>query len=132
MIPFEDVDSKLEELDKDRAWLAKVIRRSPETLDSALAPKAAEHKRSRSLQGLITDAIEREEARQKSEKAGKAKLPPGYSEIFLTDEELNLADQASRIVNAPSLATFCHDVIQTQARLIIAENEKKNGTNDLK
>ncbi len=64
MIPFEEIDSRLLELKKDRAWLAQATRRSPETIASALAMNAAKHKRSKALRQLITDVIEREESAQ--------------------------------------------------------------------
>lgn len=118
MIPFNKIDDALRSLGKDRAWLAATSGRSTGAIRSSLAPNASPQHRSELLQKALSDAIEREEAR----KLPAAICPPGYSEIFFTDEELNVADQASRLVSAPSLAQFCHDVIQTQARLIVAQS----------
>ena len=128
MIAFEDIDNRLESLGLDRAWLAEITGRSPGSIRSALAPNADPSKRSSLIQKALSDAIEAEEANRASarEKEGQREsVPPGYSALFLNDEELDLVDKASRLVEAPSLAAFCHDIIQGEARRIIAENAAK-------
>lgn len=68
---------------------------------------------------VMLDAIEREEAAQSGTAAIQSRTPPGYSEIFLTNEEYDLADKASRLVNSPTMAAFCRDAIQAEAQRII-------------
>lgn len=65
MIQFEDIDSRLKSLGKNRAWLAEISGRSAGSIRSALAPNAESKHRSALLQRALTDAIEQEEARQK-------------------------------------------------------------------
>lgn len=112
MIEFDDVDDRLQAMGQTRAWLATITGRSAESIRSALAPNASPSKRSKHLQRAISDAIEGEEAR-------RAKVPPGYSAIFWDDGELDRADRASRVARAPSLAEFCHDVIQAEASRLL-------------
>lgn len=119
MIQFQDIEKRLAVIGKDRAWLAKESKRSPGSIRSALAPNAHIKQRSALLQKALTDAIEREEAAQSGAVAIQSKTPPGYSEIFLSDEEYDLADKASRLVNSPTMAAFCRDAIQAEAQRII-------------
>lgn len=72
---------------------------------------------------LISDAIEAEERRQR---VGKESTPAGYSDIFLTDEQLDLADRASRVVGSPSLADFCRKAILQEARRILKEEKERS------
>lgn len=65
MIPFEEIDDRLKSIGQNRAWLAAETNRSPDSIRTALAPKAPESKRSSLLQKALTDAIEKEEARQR-------------------------------------------------------------------
>ena len=62
MIPYDEIDSRLRSLGKNRAWLAEVTKRSPDSVRTALAPKAPAAKRSTLLQMALSEAIEREEA----------------------------------------------------------------------
>jgi predicted HicB family RNase H-like nuclease len=64
MIPFEEIDERLKSLGKDRAWLAAETGRKPDSIRVALAPNADQKNRSTLLQKALSDAIEREEARQ--------------------------------------------------------------------
>lgn len=115
MIAFDEIDNRLGSIGKDRAWLAAVTERSPASIRAALAPNAPAGKRSSLLQKALSDAIAKEEAAQ-----GKAEsLPPGFSAIFLSDQEIDAADRAAHAVGAPSLAAFCRDVIQAEARRIL-------------
>jgi hypothetical protein len=75
MIPFEEIDTRLAGIGKNRAWLAEMSGRSPSSLRSALAPNAAEKQRSSLLQKALTDAIEGEERRQREGKVGGIILP---------------------------------------------------------
>lgn len=64
MIPFEEIDSRLTALGKNRAWLAEITGRSAGSIRSALAPNAENKHRSAHLQKALSDAIEREEQQQ--------------------------------------------------------------------
>lgn len=115
MIPFEQIDDRLAALGKTRAWLATISPYTSNSIRAALAPNST--KRSERLHKVLSDAIEAEEARQ----AKSPQIPPGFSSIFLDDDQLNRADQASRLVSAPSLADFCREAILRRADEIIQE-----------
>ena len=61
MIPFDEIDSRLKRIGKDRAWLAEVTGRSAGSIRAALAPNALPKHRSGLLQKALSDAIESEE-----------------------------------------------------------------------
>ncbi len=61
MIPFDQIDKRLEALGKDRSWLSQESGRKPDSIRVALAPNAPPAKRSSLLQKALSDAIEREE-----------------------------------------------------------------------
>jgi hypothetical protein len=63
MISFEDIDSRLEAIGKDRAWLAENTPYSATYIRDLMAPKST--RRSERVQQIISDAIEREEAAQR-------------------------------------------------------------------
>lgn len=65
MIPFDEIDKRLDALGKDRAWLAAESRRSPHSIRAALAPNAMPKSRAKLLQIALSEAIEREEANQR-------------------------------------------------------------------
>jgi hypothetical protein len=134
MIPFEEIDAALKALGKDRAWLAIESGRKPDSIRVALATNADPKNRSELLQKALSDAIEREREKradaQRIQFEAPPEIPAGHTAIYLSGQTYEEAERASRIVGAPTLAAFCHDVIKTQARLILAENEGKgNGTN---
>lgn len=124
MIPFEDMDERLRILGKTRSWLAEASGRSPDSIRTALAPNAPAAKRSQLLQRALSDAIEAESAGQEI----AAKVPPGYSAIFQTDEMHDRADRASRMVNSPSLADFCRDAIMTRVEEIMGAEAAEQST----
>jgi hypothetical protein len=64
MIPFEEIDGRLEKLGKTRAWLAEETGRSPGSIRAALAPNAVPKQRTALLQKALSDAIDREESKQ--------------------------------------------------------------------
>lgn len=64
MIPFEKINERLENIGKDRNWLAAQTGRSPASIRTSLAPNSAEKNRSKHLQRSLSEAIEREEQRQ--------------------------------------------------------------------
>jgi predicted HicB family RNase H-like nuclease len=88
MITFDEMDSRLEAIGKNRAWLADESGRSPSSIRSALAPAASPKQRSKLLQKALSDAIEREEERQRA-----AKLTPS---IHLPDRITIECDPAER------------------------------------
>lgn len=119
MIPFEQMDAHLEALEKNRAWLAEITQRSPDSIRAALAPNAAKKSRSNLLQKALSEALERE-----SEFQSFIEHPPlpGFQSVFVDDEQLDRADRASRSINSPSLAEFCRQAIIFRANEILAGN----------
>lgn len=106
-------------LGKDRVWLAEVTPYKANSIRQALAPNGGA--RSHRMQEVLSRAIEDEEARQRA--AVDASARPGIFEIFLTDEQLDRADRASRVVRAPSLVSFCRDAILAKANEIIRDTK---------
>lgn len=117
MIAYDKIDERLQALGKNREWLALITPYSSDYIRTVLAPKST--RRTDRVMSILSDAIEKEERVQNGD---TKPLPPGYSAIFLNDEELDLADKASRIAQSPSLAAFCHDVIQAEARRLLSES----------
>lgn len=106
---WNEIDSQLEEIRKDRRWLSDVTPYSLSSIRDALGPSSK--KRSARMLSVLRRAIDDEAAKQNKgiEKA------PGLFEIFPSPESLDRADRASRIVNAPSLVQFCRDAIEDAA-----------------
>lgn len=75
MIPFEQIDSRLAAIGKNRSWLAEVSGRKPDSIRVSLAANALPKNRSVLLQKALTDAIEGEERRQREGKVGGIILP---------------------------------------------------------
>lgn len=69
MIPFDQIDKRLDALQKDRKWLAEITGRSPGAIRSALAPNASDQHRSELLQKVLSGAIETEEERRREHPA---------------------------------------------------------------
>ena len=61
MIPFNEIDLRLDGIKQNRAWLATVTGRSPDSIRSALAPNSPPKNRTALLQKALSDAIEKEE-----------------------------------------------------------------------
>lgn len=96
MIPFDEIDNRLKELGKDRAWLADETSRSPDSLRAALAPKAKPKNRSSLLQKALTDAIVREEERQAAPPIPVAPVPAlDRVTVECTEEERRAWQQAA-------------------------------------
>jgi hypothetical protein len=131
MIPFDQIDSVLKSIEKDRAWLAAASGRKPDSIRLALAPNANPKQRSPLLQKALTDAIEREQAARAKAEAHRHQfqpapdIPTGHTAIYLTGQTYLDAERASRIAGTPTTAEFCIDVIRTQARLLIERDEGK-------
>lgn len=123
MIPFEEIDSRLERLGKNRAWLVEVTGRSPESIRAALAPNALPSKRSKLLQKALSDAIEAEEAEQWAQP--ERVIPPGHVEFVLTDTQYKRAQIASRIAGFTSFADFCRVAIEQEVEHIMERQAEK-------
>lgn len=120
MIPFEEIDKRLDALGLDRKWLAESSGRKPDSIRVALAPNADPKNRTHLLQKALSDAIEREE----EARAALQEPPmPGFHNVFLADEQLVRADLASRQISAPSLVDFCRDAIVHRANELLAGRE---------
>jgi hypothetical protein len=63
MIPFEEIDTRLSALERSRVWLAEVTPYSADYLRTVLATNST--RRTPRVQQIISDAIEKEEARQR-------------------------------------------------------------------
>jgi hypothetical protein len=88
MIPFDEIDQRLEKLGRNRKWLVEATGRSDHAIRSALAPNATSKSRSALLQKALTDAIEREESEQakKPELTKAIALEPSIEEYRLWSE----------------------------------------------
>jgi hypothetical protein len=88
MIPFEDIESRLKKLGKDRVWLAEKSGRSHASIRTALAKSAVPKARSALLQKALSDAIEREELDQlkKPELVKSITLEPSIEEYRIWSE----------------------------------------------
>lgn len=69
MIPFEEIDKRLDALTLDRKWLSEASGRKPDSIRVALAPNAPTSKRSELLQKALSDPIEKEEDRRRAHAA---------------------------------------------------------------
>ena len=114
LIPFSDMDARLDALGRDRAWLAEASGRAPASIRAALAPNAPDSKRSHLLQRVLSDVILAAEAAQANQP------PPGLHAVLVDDEQLDRADRASRIVGASSLAQYCREAIRFRTSEILA------------
>ena len=117
MIPFEEIDKRLDALGKDRKWLAEASGRKPDSIRVALATNADQKNRTSLLQKALSDAIEREDLAQ----AVTHEPPlPGFHNVFLDDAQIIRADLASRQTSATSLVEFCRQAIIHRAEEILA------------
>lgn len=91
MIPFEEIDPRLDSIGKNRVWLAEVSGRSYNSIRSALAPNSPDKQRSSLLQRALSDAIEREEELQRSALDEKAieDLKQHAITVYPTREQFN-------------------------------------------
>ncbi len=79
MIPFEEIDTRLAGIGKNRIWLAGKSGRKPDSIRVALAPNAPKSKRSELLQKALTDAIEGEERCQREAEESAVQIPTRIS-----------------------------------------------------
>ena len=97
MIPFEDIESRLKKLGKDRVWLAEKSGRSHASIRTALAKSAVPKARSALLQKALSDAIEREELDQlkKPELVKSITLEPSIEEYRLWSEAFKISPHST-------------------------------------
>lgn len=113
---WEEIDSRLAAVGKDRRWLADVTPYTYDSIRNTMAPAQAGRRSDRML-SVLSRAIEDEEGRQWHPR----EVTPGVFEIFQTSEQIDRADRASRIAGAPSLTQFCRDVILDEADRLLAQ-----------
>lgn len=109
MIPFNQIDARLEALGKDRAWLASTTGRSLDAIRSALAPGAKPKSRSELLQRALSKAIEDAE----NQKA-IVRLPDQLA-LAPTAAEFEAWDLASRAAKAKTLKDWAIDELNKAA-----------------
>jgi len=119
MIPFDDIDSRLEAIGKDRAWLAEASGRSPSSIRSALAPNAHSKQRSELLQRALSDVIEREEAARRPQAAPP--VLPNRITVEPTVAQFESWDRASRAADAASLSEWAIEELNKAAEAWFAK-----------
>lgn len=101
MIPFNEIDNRLEALRKDRSWLSLKSGRKPDSIRVALAPNAPPAKRSSLLQKALSDAIEAEEQRQ--DQSPDRTPAPDTITLIPTDEQYTRWSEAYKESDSPTL-----------------------------
>jgi SOS-response transcriptional repressor LexA len=109
MIPFDEIDSRLEALGKDRKWLAEKSGRSYDSIRTALAPSASPSKRSELLQKALSDAIEREESRS-------AEHIPDQLALTATPDEFDAWCRAYKASDADTLKEWAVEQLNRAAK----------------
>lgn len=118
MIPFDEIDSRLDQLGLDRSWLAEKSGRSPSSIRSALAPNAHPKQRSELLQRALSDAIEREEAARRGR---PAEPDENLIRVSFSDEDFAEIEAAAGIVQTP-IKDFITRAAIHQARADLAKS----------
>lgn len=118
MIPFDEIDSRLDQLGLDRSWLAEKSGRSPSSIRSALAPNAHPKQRSELLQRALSDAIEREEAARRGR---HAEPDENLIRVSFSDEDFAEIEAAAGIVQTP-IKDFITRAAIHQARADLAKS----------
>jgi len=117
MIKFEEIAPRLAGIRKNRKWLAQQIGQSENTVRQYLGPNG---KRSEDFLKKVEKAILAEELVQKD---GQPDAPP-WNLIFLTDEQFDRADRASRKKGYLSLKDFCREAILEKADQILSKSKR--------
>lgn len=102
MIPFDEIDSRLEKLGLDRAWLAENTPYSADYIRTVLAPNST--RRTERVMQILSDAIEREEAYRRAQVAPP--VLPNRITVEPTVGEFDAWDRASRAAGSASLAEW--------------------------
>lgn len=108
MISFEEIDARLEGIKKDRAWLAENTPYSAAYIRDLMAPKST--RRTERVQQIISDAIEKEEASQRS----SVRLPDQLA-LAPTAEEFNAWCRAYKASPAETLKDWAIDELNKAA-----------------
>ena len=116
MIPFEEIDARLEALGKDRVWLGENTPYSSDYLRTVLAPNST--RRTERVQKIISDAIEREE----SDRASAEQQIPGVFDVLVTPEQIDGAYRAAAALHIDDIAVFCREAIGFRADEINSGN----------
>lgn len=131
---WEEIDTRLQTLNRDRKWLADRSGYVIETIRNALAPKATYRRNDRMLATLRRVIEDEEVALGLAERRPTdwievptalptGEIAPGVFQIFRTDAELDRADRASRVAGSESLVEFCRDCIFTAADELLAQEQ---------
>jgi hypothetical protein len=137
MVRFEEIDSRLTAIGKNRAWLASVTPYSADYIRTVLAPNST--RRTERVMEILSAAIEKEEARSVPELPDRLTLEvtpaeyDAYSEAALSQrqtlkrwaiDELNRAAEAYQKSNRYE----SHEAWQArQETLRVAEDEREYG-----
>ena len=108
MIPFDDIDARLEKLGKDRAWLAEKTPYSAAYIRDLMAPKST--RRTERVQLIISDAIEKEESAQVA-----ADRLPDQLALAPTADEFNAWCRAYKASPAETLKEWAIDELNKAA-----------------
>lgn len=119
VISNEDLIQRLAKLGlkQPKVWLSKQTGYKENSIRQYLVPNG---KGSAKFKKDVINAIEQEEHRQKLDKPDS----PPWNMIFLTEDEFNRADRASRIVNAESFKDFCRNAILERADELLARKAR--------
>lgn len=117
MIKFEEIAPRLAGIRKNRKWLAQQIGQSENTVRQYLGPNG---KRTPEFLNKVAKAIQAEEFLQKETQPDA----PPWNLIFLTDEQFDRADQASRKKGYLSLKDFCREAILEKADQILLKSKR--------
>lgn len=130
MIPFDEIDARLKDIGKNRAWLAEQSGRPPGSIRVALAPNSDPKNRSELLQKALSDAIEREvvDRDQKREREQSREQTPGIYEIFQSSEMIERTYRAAKSVGASSIAEFCRNAILMRLDELMFDESPRNVT----
>lgn len=108
MISFEEIDSRLEGIGKDRAWLAENTPYSATYIRDLMAPKST--RRTDRVQLIISETIEREELAQKA----TVRLPDQLA-LAPTADEFNAWCRAYKASPAETLKDWAIDELNKAA-----------------
>ena len=117
MIKFEEIAPRLAGIRKNRKWLAQQIGQSENTVRQYLGPNG---KRSPEFLKKVENVILAEELIQKERQPDA----PPWNLIFLTDEQFDRADRASRKKGYLSLKDFCREAILEKADQILSKSKR--------
>jgi lambda repressor-like predicted transcriptional regulator len=120
MIQFEEIDKRLKSLGKSRAWLTEKTPYSADYLRTVLAPRS--QRRTARVQQIISDAIEAEEARQRT---AILRDPPNDTlSIQCGPHDLELWIAAANAKGDP-LKKWAIEMLNNAANIVMSEETQK-------